>query len=163
MTVQLIPSAEQVAVAWISTIPGLMADGVATQLPDDARKWAANGFITVAVVGGSPDMYIPIRKPIIQVDGWAVNLGSGKPPWGKASGLLEQVRMATYDIRINNRVARPLGIRASGQVEYPPVRLLGAWPMTEPHRVYSDVGDYAKYVFTLAMHWVTIQPATING
>jgi hypothetical protein len=163
MTVQLLPSGEQVAVAWISSIGGLQADGVATQLPDDETKWQPQGFVTVAVVGGSPDMYVPVRKPVFQIDTWAVKIGSSKPPWGKAASLCEQIRMACYNYRPNGTANRALGIRASGAVEYPPVRVMGAWLMTEPHRIYEDRGDFARYSFSMTLHWTTIQPVTVNG
>lgn len=164
MAVQLIPSSEAVAVGWISSIEGLQADGVATQLPDDETKWTANGFITVAVVGGSPDMYVPVRKPVFQIDSWAVNIGSGKPPWGKAANLLEQVRMATYGYREpgSQLASRAVGIRASG-VEYPAARVMAAYLMTEPHRMYGDRADFARYVCTIQLHWTTLQAQGVNG
>lgn len=161
MPVTLLPSAEQVATSWISTIGGMNA-GVATQLPDDATKWETNGFITVSVVGGSPDQYNPIRQPVLQIDGWAVRIGSSKPPWWQASTLLEQVRMACYDIRYSGTLMRPLTVVSRG-VTYPPVRVMSAWIMQEPRRSYTDAGDYARYICEMQMHWITLSPIGVNG
>jgi hypothetical protein len=139
-----------------------MNAGVATQLPDDATKWAANGFVTVSIVGGTPNQYIPIRQPILQIDAWAVHIGSAKPPWWKASTLLEQVRMACYDLRPSGTLMRPLQIVSRG-VTYPPVRVMSAWILQEPRRSYTDAGDYARYVAELQMHWVTLSALGVNG
>lgn len=140
-----------VAQAWIRTIPGLVCDGVAGQLPADESKWAANGFIVVpTTVGGTPHEYIPVRRPVCQVECWATVPGSDKLPWGLANQLAEQVRAGTYD---RQTFGRPLTITA-GSVTYPTARVLAAKVMTEPGRIWSDTGDYAGFRFDLLLHWV---------
>jgi hypothetical protein len=142
-----------VAQAWIRTIPGLTADGVAGQLPSDETSWAANGFVVVPMsVGGTPHDTIPVRRPVVQVETWATVPGSDKLPWGLANQLAEQIRFGTYD-RVN--FGRPLGISA-GPVPYPSARVISARMMTEPHRVWSDAGDYAGFAFDLMLQWVQI-------
>ena len=149
--VTLHASVDLVATAWIRTIPGLTADGVATQLPSDETSWAKNGFIVVPVtVGGTPHMYIPLRRPVVQVECWATVPGSDKLPWGIASQLAEQVRFGTYD---RTSFSRLLTI-TSGPVTYPSARVLSAKCMTEPHRVWSDSGDYAGYSMDLMLQYV---------
>jgi len=140
-----------VAVAWISSIPGLTADGVSTQLPPDDTTWAKNGWIVIpATVGGSPHSVMPLRRPVCQVECWAVTPGSGIPPWGKAADLAEQVRMATYD---RHNFGRGLAVSLNG-VAYPAARALSAKILTEPHRVYGDQADYAGVSFDIAFQWV---------
>jgi hypothetical protein len=142
-----------VAQAWIRTIPGLTADGVAGQLPSDETSWADGGFVVVPItVGGTPHDTIPIRRPVVQVETWATVPGSDKLPWGLANQLAEQIRAGTYD-RVN--FGRPLTI-TSGPVAYPSARVLSAKVMTEPRRVWSDVGDYAGFVLDLMLQWVQI-------
>jgi hypothetical protein len=144
-------SSDLVFVEWITTIAGLTADGVATQLPADESTWAVNGFIVVpTTVGGSPHESIPVRRPVGQVECWATNAGSDRLPWGRANLLADQVRMGTYD-RLNFN--RPLQI-TRGTVTYPGAVAKRAQMMSEPRRVWSDVGDYAGFVFDLLLEWV---------
>ena len=149
--VQLHATTDLVAVAWIRTVPGLSADGVATQLPSDEKKWAANGFVVVPTqVGGTPHENMPVRRPVCQVETWATNPGSDKIPWGIASQLMEQIRMGTLD---RTSFGRPLQITANG-LQYPGARVLAAKLMTEPGRIWSDAGDYGGYRADLLLHWV---------
>jgi hypothetical protein len=142
-----------VAVAWLASLPYLTADGVATQLPSDESSWAANGFVVVPVsVGGSPHDTIPIRRPVVQCECWGTVPGSDKLPWGIPNQLAEQIRRGTYD---RQNFGRPLTISA-GPVAYPSARVLSAKMMTEPHRVWSDAGDYAGYLFDLMLQWIQI-------
>lgn len=148
---QLHAPTDLVAQAWIRSLPGLVADGVAGQLPSDETTWAANGFVVVpTTVGGSPHSSIPVRRPVLQVECWATVPGSDKLPWGIANQLAEQIRFGTYD---RTMFGRPLAI-ASGKVTYPPAHVLGAQIMTEPRRAWSDAGDYAGFIFDLMLHFV---------
>ncbi len=149
---QLHSSNDLVAVAWIRSIPGLVADGVATQLPADETAWAANGFVVVPLqVGGTPHATIPLRRPVVQVETWATVPGSDKLPWGIANQLAEQIRAGTYD---RTAFGRLLTITAGG-VSYPYARVKSAKMMTEPRRVWHDTGDYAGYLFDLALQWTS--------
>lgn len=148
---QLHTPADLVAVAWIASIPGLVADGVATSLPSDETTWAANGFVVVPThVGGTPHSTIPLRRPVLQVECWGTVPGSDKLPWGIPNQLAEQIRAGTYD---RTAFSRPLAITA-GTVAYPAARVLSAKMLTEPRRIWSDQGDYAGYVFDLALQFV---------
>jgi hypothetical protein len=154
VSVYLLPNSELVAISWIQSIVGLTADVVSTQTPADETQWQANGAITVQVIGGRPDADIPVAHPVVQLDFWAVNPGSNKVPWFKAAALGEQVRMAAYD---RLRVCRIVTITSGGQV-YPAARVLTAFLLTEPRRVYHDAGDYARYQADLAMSWHPVAP-----
>jgi hypothetical protein len=148
---QLHATTDLVAVAWLRTIPGLVADGVATQLPADETTWAANGFVVVPTqVGGTPHSTMPLRRPVVQVETWGTVPGSDKLPWGIPSQLSEQIRFGTYD---RNTFNRPLAITAGG-VTYPGARVLSAKMLTEPRRIWHDSGDYAGNMFNLALQWI---------
>lgn len=148
---QLHAPVDLVAQAWIRSVPGLTADGVAGQLPADEQSWAANGFVVVPVtVGGTPHEYIPVRRPVCQVECWATVPGSDKLPWGMASQLAEQIRFGTYD---RTTFGRALAI-ANGKVTYPTAWVRSAKMMGEPRRVWSDAGDYAGYTFDLQLIFV---------
>jgi hypothetical protein len=151
---------ELVAAAWIATIPGLNRDMVGSQLPPDANEdgsqasWVGNdaGFVQVAVVGGTSDPLLPVKRPVMQVDCWATLPGSNYPPWTQANRLAETIQYATWD-RYN--IARPLTITLNGVV-YPAAVVQSAYLTTRPRRITDDAGDYARYSFDLALQWVTV-------
>lgn len=148
---QLHATTDLVAVAWIRTIPGLVADGVATQLPADETTWAANGFVVVPTqVGGAPHATMPLHRPVVQVECWGTVPGSDKLPWGIPDQLAAQIFAGTQD---RTTFGRPLTITAGG-VTYPKARVLSAKMLTEPRRAWHDAGDYAGKTFSLALQWV---------
>ena len=146
MTATLRPTTELVAVAWIGGIQGLSPGMVATQLPKDNTTWAASGFVTVRTVGGAPGMYVPLRQPVVAVDAWAVNPTSNKPPWFQANGLMELIDQGC---RVSN-AGRWLTLPGL----YLQARVATAYWVTEPQRVYTDQGGYARYTANLALNWV---------
>lgn len=150
-TLPKLATSELVGIAWLGSIPGLSTQMVATQLPADDTSWSATGFITIALVGGSPNIYLPVKCPVFQVDCYAVKPGSNKPPWWKANVLAETIRYATLQRTGFNRL---LSLSAGG-VSYPSARVQTANLTTEPRRRYSDAGDYAIYGFDLAVEWMT--------
>lgn len=145
----LIPSNELVATAWLKSIPGFAIDSVGTQLPSDETSWAANGAVTVKVAGGSPDIYLGVRNPVIQVDCWATIPNSDRLPWAQARAIAESIRFATMD---SQNLGRTLSISANG-VDYPNAWAEAAYFLTEPRDVYSDVGDYAGSSFDMQLSW----------
>lgn len=145
------PTTELVAVAWLGGVTGLAPGMVATQLPRDNTSWAASGFVTVRTVGGAPSMYTPLRSPVIAVDGWACNPTSNKPPWFQANGLMELIDQGCRASNAGRWLTLP-GL-------YMQARVTTAYWVTEPQRVYSDQGGYARYTANLALNWV---PAVSN-
>lgn len=152
----LFPSDEMVAAAWIGTVPGLSPAMVGTQLPPDAdggpADWVSTGYVTVAVVGGTPDAQLPVNRPVVQVDCWATNPGSNKPPWMMARAIGAAIQRATWD---RYTIARPLAITVNG-VAYPTAVVQTAYMATAFRRVYDDQADYARYQGDLALTWVTV-------
>jgi hypothetical protein len=152
VTAQLHTPTDLVAVEWIRTIPGLVADGVATQLPvKDEASWAANGFVVVPVtVGGSPQDQAPVHRPVCQVECWGTVPGSDRLPWGIPNQLALQIMAGCWD---RTTFGRALSI-TSGGVSYPTAWVKSAKCLTEPRRVWSDVGDFAGYILDLLLVWV---------
>lgn len=143
-------NSELVTVTWLQGAAGMEAGQVATSLPTDVSTWTANGFVQVCpVAGGSPQLHYALREPVIQIDCYAVNPNSGKPPWGKAASLMELVVAATFD---EERMQRTLTLPAG----YPQARVLTAHLMSEPRRVPGDEASYARYIADLALHWITL-------
>lgn len=148
----LLATSELVACAWIGSIDGLSPQMTATTLPPNDAAWAPTGFVTVSVVGGSPDIYNPVKKPVMQIDCYATRPGSNKPPWGQANVIAETIRYATLQRTGFNR---ELSLSANG-VSYPSAAVQSAYLMTEMRRMYSDAADYAHYSFDMQMTWITI-------
>lgn len=138
---------EKVAVAWLSGVSGLSTAMVGATLPEDTSLWSATGFVTPAAVGGNPDLYLPFASPVVDIKCWAVDPGSGLPPWGAAENLAETVRAACYDIP---SIGRFLTLPYCDQT----ARVLSAYPVQEPRRAYGDAGDYACVQVELALHWI---------
>lgn len=144
-------TSELVAVAWVKTIPGIAVNGmVSTTLPADNTSWAASGFVQVGpAVGGSPGRYVPLRRPVMQIDTYAVNLNSENPPWDKASGLAELVFNATYDMSL---LEQALTTRTG----YEQARMMSVSALNEPRRIYDNASSYARYQFDVEMWWMPL-------
>lgn len=141
---------ELVAVAWLLSADGIEDGQVATTLPTDSSAWSTNGFVhVVGAVGGSPQLDYALREPVVQVDCYAVNQQSGKPPWGKAASLMELIVAATYD---EAGLQRVLTLRPG----YPQARVLTAHFASEPRRMPGDDSSYARFQADLVLHWITL-------
>jgi hypothetical protein len=146
MSVLLRASTELVAAAWLK---GVVGDIVATTLPRSNATWAASGFVTVATVGGTPNLYVPLRAPVVSVDCWAVSPESNRPPWNKAGFLAEQIQAACYDsISTPRLLTLPAG--------YPNARALSVYSTYEPRRVPDDEASYARLNLGLTFNWVEV-------
>ncbi|GAA4082710.1 hypothetical protein [Actinomadura miaoliensis] len=144
------PTNEVVAVAWIKTLPGIPANRVGTTLPDSAA-WADTGFVQIGLVSGQPDIYVPQRQPVLQIDCWAVNPDSQKPPWGKANALADIIVAA----------CQPHRQRASfGRITTPPqfadARVQTGHALSEPRRITPEDGRMADYQFELQLYWAPL-------
>lgn len=142
---------ELVAIAWLKTVVG---DIVATTLPkpaaDGSLSWADSGFVTITTVGGSPNLYVPLREPAIGVDCWATNPGSQKPPWNKAACIAEAIVAACQaHATIPQTLTLPTG--------YPAAQVRSAYVTGEPRRVPDDPSSYARYSIPgLILAWVEV-------
>lgn len=146
MTVTLRATTDLVAVAWIAGVSGI---SVSTTLPKDTATWSANGFVVVSTVGGGPHPYMPVRNPVVQIDCWAVNPNTASPPWGKANNLAEEIQNAFYQV---GNIPRTLTLNAG----FPTARVLSAWTITEPRRVYEDDASYARYTMSAQFTWIEL-------
>jgi hypothetical protein len=153
----LVASDDLVAATWIATIPHFTAAMTGTRLPPDvnadgtAAAWLQTGFVTVAVVGGTPDALLPVHKPVIGVKCWAAVPGSNLPPWEAAKALGTAITRATWDRVTLNRQLIPV---LEG-VTYPPAVVQGAYMATHFRPLYDDAADYACVQGDLALTWVT--------
>lgn len=148
-------TSELVAAAWITSIPSWLA-GVAGQVPQDTSTWVENGFVTVQIAGGSPHAYVPLRRPVVQVDTWATQSATpgrtaSKPPWNKAAHLAEWIVAETYQ---TERVCRLLTLPGS----YPDARVLTATALIEPRKVPGEEAGVARFTVDLELQWAELPP-----
>lgn len=151
------PTNDLVAVAWLGQrVPGIVDGQVATSLPgfrqDGTLPWADEGFVQVSIIGGIPDIDLPVRHPIVQLDFWAATVTasggvSAKPAWNKANRLVELVRVATEE---GQRYGGPVDMPA----DYLGARVQAAYLITEPLRMEGDPSGYAHFSADLALDWV---------
>lgn len=141
------PTAELVAVAWLKAAVPYLGNRVATELPTDNTTWSASGFTTVGVSGGSPNIYVPLSRPVVSVDTWGAAPNGGRPPWNLAAQQAEQIKRAAQGITST----APRWVTLPGA--YAPVRVLGVIPRSEPRRIPGDVSSYARYQMDLELWW----------
>jgi hypothetical protein len=144
--VSIPPNSDLVALAWLKGAAGVTADRVATTLPTGSAADAALalGFVQATIVGGTPDIDIPVRRPVVAVDVWWSS--DGKPQWGKAFALAETIRLATEGTATWRRaVAMPAG--------YDPARVMTVMVISEPRRILSDPGRRARVQLDIEIHW----------
>lgn len=153
---QLTPNSELVARDWLRAAPRLAwVDGatpvrvaVATSLPKEDDELRRLGFIRVVTVGGSPDIDVPRRNPVVTAECWAApEQGSSKLPWNRAGAIAELVWQSTYDRTMMNFTL------AASSPGYQPVRVLTVTALTEPRRIETDV-NYARFDVDLFFHWI---------
>lgn len=147
------PTSALVAVAWLSQrVPGLTDAMVATSLPrgtaENPYPWAADGFVQATVITGTPDVDVPIRRPLVQVDCWAMTPNSGRPPIAKAANLAELVRVATE--LDSARYSSPIVSREY----YGGAIVLSAYVESEPAEIPDDPSGYAHVTLDLRIEWV---------
>ncbi len=129
------------------------AVGSVLQGPDAQGRyaWKDVGFVQPSSVGGGVDANVPIRRPVVSLDVWAVNPGSKRPPWGQAYAVAETIIAATYDTPDHDThrvVELPTG--------YPNARVSGFRVTTEPSRRPSDPSDFARVGFEVEVAWTAL-------
>ena len=139
------PNSELVVMTYLRTILD-PAISVGTTLPEDVTTWA-NGFVQVTVVGGSPDLDVPTRRPLVQVDAWIPSVNGSKPKWSRANTLIEDVFAALYRDE-NTQVVLELGNYQDALVQEVSVA-------SEPRRVTGDPANHARYTFDITVLWIT--------
>jgi hypothetical protein len=150
VTTMLIPVTDIVAMALIRSIFGIDPTKVGTTLPKNVNNWA-DGFVQVVTVGGTPNIYVPLDGSVVAVSCWATNIGSGKPPWGKANQLAAIIQR---DCIKHETYPRTLDLTMFGN--YLPARVHSAYFVTEPHRIPSDEASYARYDGDLQINWTPL-------
>lgn len=143
------PNSDLVALAWLAQrVPGIVEGQVAASLPAVA-SWVAEGFVTaLSIPGTQPNLDIPLRKPVVQIDAWgAGGTATAKPHWPKAFRLAELIRVAT---EAGQLYGKPVTLPD----DYSDARVQAVYLLSEPSRVNGDPSGYARVTFDLALDWV---------
>lgn len=143
-----LPTNELAALSWIRSIPGVPSERVSTKLPGDNSLIAPSGFVTVLTVGGSSNVYVPRRSPVIQVQTWACHLNGDRrdPPWAKANQLAEVIREQCWD-------HTSFGGTIPTKNGYFDICVPSAYVVSEPMKLEDDEGRFACYTMDVQMHW----------
>jgi hypothetical protein len=144
------PTIDVVAVALVRVLTSIPASRVDTTLPKETTVWA-DGFVQAVGISEESGMYVPLHTSMITVSCWATNIGSGKPPWGKANQLAEALKVECLD-----HSNFPITLDLSPFGSYAPARVHSAYFVNEPHRIPSDEGSYARYDGDLQVHWTPL-------
>lgn len=140
------PTAEGVAVAWLST---LALPAVATALPA-LTSWPVLGgtvkaFVVVDGVVGSRIFDNGLRAPVISVSTWAAVPGSDNPQWGAANELAERVWAPTQE--------RFEPVRVQQSAKHAAAFVHSVYGVAEPRRVFDPDSGYAHFVSEVAVVW----------
>jgi hypothetical protein len=135
---------ETVAVEWAKLATGA---GAGPRLPEPNTAWAASGFSVVVAVSGGANVYYPLHQTVVSFETYACAPDSDMPPWWKASNLCEAMRAEAY-------------LHEGRWLELPyrdqNARVLQAYLVTEPRRLYGDLGDNAGYTVNVCLHWTPV-------
>lgn len=145
-----LPTDEGVAVAWLRSLPGMVA-GAATNLPRNVATWADHGFVVVGVVGG-PARDTALMSPVLSLDCWAVTPDTDTPPWGESSGIATFIRDSVFQednfpviVQQTPGTFRPALVQSASLVS------------PYPRRVPDPDLSRAHYVLELSLHWTEIR------
>lgn len=143
-----------VAGLWLAALPGLNPGMVGAIVPEKAEENSAlitSGFVQYKTVGGTPDMYVPERKPVLEIKtyGFPGASSSRKPQWALANDIAEAIVIACQNTAsFNARLSLPNNRF--------PARVQQAHAVTEPRRIYGDRANWAVYQFDLQIYWVEL-------
>jgi hypothetical protein len=145
-----LPTNDLAAMAWLRTIPGLPSQKISTKLPGKISVIAEEGFITVRTVGGSSDVHLPRRSPVIEVQAWACHPESDdrEPPWAKANNLVEIIREFCEDVGFTN-----FGGVIPTKSGYYDICVPSAITQGEPTKIEDDEARFACYRQDILINW----------
>jgi len=139
-------NSELVAVGFLKNILD-QAGGIGARLPGDTASWARTGFVQISVVGGSPNVYAPLRRPVIDVRAKWIAPASKQPPWYAANDLAERIIAGCY-----GAYQQPVEAILPDGFERAYVQC--AYPLTEARRIGGDDSNIATFQFDLQLNWV---------
>lgn len=149
------PNSELVATTYLRSLNlgNPSSFGVGTTLPEDKTTWK-DGFVQVSVVGGSPDIDVPTRRPVLQIDCWVPSINSSKPQWGRANTIAEQIIDALY---VTSNTGTQLSLGTSFKGAY----IQSGYAVGEPRRISNDPAGHARYTLDITLTWVAVESVPV--
>lgn len=149
------PNSELVATSYLRSLSlGPSASfGVGTTLPEATASWK-DGFIQVSVVGGSPDVDVPTRRPLLQIDCWVPSINSSKPQWGRANTIAENVVAALFEL---NTLPPKLSLGPN----FKDAIVQSGYAVSEPRRISNDPAGHARYTVDIILTWVVAESVPV--
>jgi hypothetical protein len=140
-----------VTLAWLKTLPGITADMVGPTRPQ-VEKWASTGFISIGPsFPGTSELYLPFRRPIVQIDFWAVTPNSKVPNHPRANELGEIVMNGVYrDLYGSPPITLPAGIN--------PAYVTTIYAVSEVRPVPEPQSNFAHYAVDMHVGWMEQGP-----
>lgn len=132
----------RVVETWLQTLPFVDSAMVGPTLPADMSVWASSGFWQVTVVGGSPNVDLGTKEPVLEIACWAATPEATYPPFNRAERMATQVRDAALEARTQGLVDN--------------VFLLGITPLTEPMRIPDERTGFARVSLQVMAWWNTL-------
>lgn len=145
----LSPSSTVVAVGWFSlAVPDV---GVDRKLPSATNAMRSNGFVRIQLAGGSPDVDVASRSPVIAAECWVPPSAAGDSlaPWNQAEHLAERLIEATYDRTLMN-----VAVDLSGLGDYGPAHVFTVVALGEPRQGPDDPSNWARFDVTAQLTWI---------
>lgn len=149
MSTPLLPTSIEVAQAWFRLVlPGVHVDEELPKL-EDHPALATAGAVRITPVGGSPDLYVPMRSPVVTAECWvAATDKTRRRAWHLAGQLAERLVAATYDRAL-------MGVLLDLPGDYRPARVFTASAVSEPDRVEDEDSGWARVDVDIALNWIT--------
>jgi len=139
----------QVVTEWVKSLSTVDATKVGPTLPADPAVWADTGFWQVAVVGGSPNVDLGLKQPVVEVSCWTVDTATAFPPYNRAEAMAADVLEEAL-----SALTQTLSVQTGWN---PPVNasvvLLGVSPVSEPMRVPDPRTGYARVMVQVQAWW----------
>lgn len=144
------PTNELVTLVWLRTVPGLPSQKVSTKLPPSINTISEEGFVTVRTVGGSSNIDVPLRQPVMEVKFWACHPEGDdrEPPWAKANDLAEALKDFCEDVGFTN-----FGGVLTTKSGYDNACVPSAYTLSEPLKILDDDARFACYSMDVQVNW----------
>lgn len=154
MTTKFTPNSELVAVTYMRSLSLGPAEtfGVGTTLPEATSSWT-DGFVVAQVVGGSSDIDVPSKHPLVQLDVYVPSVNTSKPQWGKAATIAADIVQKLY---AHDSTSTELVLPITFKNAY----VQTAYAVSEPRRISNDPAGHARYTVDVILNWVTVEPPT---
>lgn len=153
------PTTPLLAIAWGRRIPKLATYGVpvASALPADISVVRSKGFVTVLAVGGTPEVHLPMRHPVVSFSAWAAPAeeGSTKIPKGRAGQIAEWIWEATTAKFIDGEQMQQLRL-SMPLPGYAQANLRTVTALSEPVEVTGDPGNFARFDLDIEFTWTGV-------